>query len=120
YIDPKGRLIGPGAERTRVQKLGIPPAYQRGWICPVPNGHLQATGFDDRGRKQYLYHPEWSAWRAQTKYDQLAEFGAALPRLRARVLRDMEGPAGDLAFSLAALAMLLDRLHLRVGNAAYA
>lgn len=119
FYDPKGRLIGPGDERTRILRLGVPPAYREVWICPLANGHLQATGFDDRGRKQYRYHADWSAWRSATKYDQLADFGAALPRLRARVLRDLGGNAGDLAFSLAALAMLLDRLNLRVGNAAY-
>jgi len=119
FHDPSGRPIGPGAERERILRLGVPPAYRQVWICPLANGHLQATGLDALGRKQYRYHADWSAWRSATKYEQLAAFGVALPRLRARIRRDLEGSAGDLGFTLAALAMLIDRLNLRVGNASY-
>lgn len=120
YLDPEGRTIRDPAERTRLGKLGIPPAYTSVWICPLPNGHLQFTGFDAAGRKQYRYHPDWSTWRAEAKYEQLAAFGTALPRLRRRVLRDLEeAEAGDLAFSLAALTMLLDHAHIRIGSPAY-
>jgi DNA topoisomerase-1 len=108
------------AERARIARLGIPPAYERVWICPLPNGHLQATGIDARGRKQYRYHPDWAAWRGEAKYAQLPAFGAALGRLRRRVERDLGREAGDLAFSLAALTLLIDRAHLRVGGASYA
>ncbi len=120
YLDPEGRILSDPAERERCRRLAVPPAYRDVWICPLANGHLQATGFDDSGRKQYRYHPDWQAWRTQVKYDQLAAFGAALPRLRQRVERDLGHEAGDLAFSLAALTMLLDHTHMRVGNTAYA
>lgn len=120
YLDPEGRTLTDPGERDRCRRLAVPPAYRDVWICPLPNGHLQATGFDDRGRKQYRYHPEWQAWRSQVKYDQLAAFGAALPRLRERVERDLRSEAGHLAFSLAALTTLLDHTHMRVGNSAYA
>ncbi len=120
YHDPEGRPV-PAAERKRIAGLGIPPAYERVWICPLPNGHLQATGLDARARKQYRYHPDWSAWRGEAKYAQLPAFGAALGRLRRRLERDLAAEeAGDLEFSLAALTLLIDRAHLRVGGAAYA
>jgi DNA topoisomerase-1 len=119
YLDAEGRLAGED-ERRRVERLAIPPAWERVWICRDPAGHLQATGFDAAGRKQYLYHPDWTAWRSRAKFDGLAAFGASLARFRERVRRDLEGEAGDLEVSLAAMAVLLDRLHLRVGSAAYA
>jgi DNA topoisomerase-1 len=119
YRDPDGRPV-PASERARIAALGVPPAYERVWICPLPNGHLQATGFDARGRKQYRYHADWAGWRDAAKYGQLAAFGAALGRLRRRVERDLRAEAGDLALSLAALTLLLDRAHLRVGGASYA
>jgi DNA topoisomerase I len=120
YLDPDGRTLRDAAERERINKLAIPPAYRDVWICPLPNGHLQATGLDDRGRKQYRYHPDWQAWRAEVKYSQLAAFGMALPKLRRRVARDLQQcDAGDLGFSLAALATLLDHTHIRVGNPEY-
>jgi DNA topoisomerase-1 len=105
--------------RTRIAGLGIPPAWTDVWICADPAGHLQATGIDAAGRKQYRYHAAWSAWRSQAKYDTLTAFGAALGRFRAKIARDLEGRAGDLDFSLAAMAVLLDRLNLRVGSAAH-
>jgi DNA topoisomerase I len=120
FIGLDGRTVRDPAERARCLRLAIPPAYRDVWICPLPNGHLQATGLDDAGRKQYRYHPDWQAWRADVKYGQLAAFGAALPRLRRRIARDLEREAGELAFSLAALATLLDRTHIRVGSSAYA
>ncbi|MGP3696913.1 DNA topoisomerase IB [Rhodobacter sp. NSM] len=119
YRGPDGRLLD-AEEKARVAKLGVPPAYERVWICPVENGHLQATGFDARGRKQYRYHPDWGAWRSQAKYALLPAFGEALPQLRRRVTRDLRAEAGELAFSLAALTMLIDRTWLRVGSSAYA
>jgi DNA topoisomerase-1 len=120
YLDLEGRAIRDLGERARLQRLAIPPAYERVWICPLPNGHLQYTGYDAAGRKQYRYHPDWSTWRAEAKYGQLASFGMALARLRRRVQRDLEREApGDLAFSLAALAMLLDHAHIRIGSAFY-
>lgn len=118
YLDARGRTVG-AEVRRRCVELAIPPAWERVWICADPAGHLQATGFDAAGRKQYRYHPDWSAWRAEAKYAGLAAFGRGLARLRARIERDLAGDAGDLAVSLAAIAMLLDRVHLRVGSAAH-
>lgn len=118
YLDPRGRAVST-TERARILALGIPPAWEEVWICRDPGGHIQATGLDAAGRKQYRYHPDWSAWRARSKYDGLAAFGAGLARFRARVDRDLSGTPGDLAFGLAAVAVLLDRLHLRVGSACY-
>jgi DNA topoisomerase-1 len=118
YLTASGAAVG-AEERRRIERLAIPPAWEGVWICAEPLGHLQATGIDAAGRKQYRYHPEWSSWRARAKYAALPAFGAALARFRARVRRDLEGEAGGLDFTIAAVAMLLDRLHLRVGSAAY-
>jgi DNA topoisomerase-1 len=120
FLDTEGRPIRDIETRTRILGLGIPPAWRDVWICPIPHGHIQATGLDEAGRKQYRYHADWQAWRAEVKYGQLAAFGAALPRLRRRVRRDLERGAGDFLFSVAALIMLLDHTHIRVGNRAYA
>jgi DNA topoisomerase I len=120
YLDAEGRAVVCELTRTRIQGLGIPPAWREVWICPLDNGHIQATGLDDARRKQYRYHAAWQAWRSEVKYAQLAAFGAALPRLRRRVARDLERSPGDLAFSLAAITTLIDRTHIRVGNRAYA
>ncbi len=116
YDLPDGSALRDPDERARIEALAVPPAYTDVWICPLPNGHVQATGIDDLGRKQYRYHPDWSAWRAVRKFDRLVPFGFALARLRARIRRDLEAEPGDLDFTLALLATLLDRAHLRVGN----
>lgn len=113
------------AELERIRKLAIPPAYEQVWICPSPQGHLQAIGRDARGRKQYRYHALWRETRDQHKFDRMSEFGRALPRLRRRVARDLraaqrQGGAPARHHVLAALVMLLDTTHLRVGNESYA
>ena len=118
YRGPKGETLGRD-QIARIKALAIPPAYRDVWICTLANGHLQATGRDDRGRKQYRYHPEWSEAQSRTKFDQLAAFGQALPALRRRLRRDLQGEVGDRDFSLAALVLLLDRTCLRIGNPAY-
>jgi DNA topoisomerase-1 len=118
YLMASGQPVD-AAERARIGKLGIPPAWEQVWICPDPHGHLQATGIDQAGRKQYRYHPDWSAWRARAKYEALVPFGLALARFRAAVERDLRREAGEREFTLAAVAVLLDRLHLRVGSAAH-
>ncbi len=118
YRSPDGRLLSRN-ERLRVQRLGIPPAYQDVWICPNPNGHLQATGRDMRGRKQYRYHPLWSSAQSETKYADLVRFAEALPVIRQHVKSAVSGRAGDRDFTLAAIIMLLDQAYLRVGNEAY-
>lgn len=120
YRLPDGTLLCDPGIRERIAALGLPPAYENVWICLDENGHLQATGFDARGRKQYRYHKEWQSLRSGNKFHQLAAFGQALPRIRRAVLRHLEGPATAVETVLAALTLLLDETHLRVGNRSYA
>src|SRR5687768_4107947 len=89
YRMPDGRALRDKAPLERIRRLAIPPAYTDVWICPLPNGHLQATGRDARGRKQYRYHAEWRVARDAYKFEHMLEFGAALTRIRARVKRDL-------------------------------
>lgn len=118
YRTTKGKPATP-ADRERIAALGIPPAWEDVWICADRRGHLQATGIDAAGRKQYRYHAGWSSWRAESKYGGLADFGMGLARFRGRVLRDLEREVGERELTLAMIAVLLDRLHLRVGSAAH-
>src|SRR6201989_2478961 len=90
YYDKDGKRITDAAVVRRIKSIGIPPAYRSVWICPSPNGHIQATGLDARGRKQYRYHAKWREWRDQHKYAHVMQFAAALPALRARVEADMK------------------------------
>ena len=124
YRRPDGRWLADEAELARIRRLAIPPAYTDVWICPLPHGHLQATGRDARGRKQYRYHADWSAERGDTKYARLEAFGRALPRIRARVARDLRGAGPgapvERAQLLATLLRLLDATFVRVGNESYA
>ncbi|MEW9921586.1 DNA topoisomerase IB [Marimonas sp. MJW-29] len=119
YIAPDGTTIARGAERQRLEALAVPPAYEKVWMCPLPNGHLQATGLDTRQRKQYRYHPDWAEVRAQTKFDRLVQFGEVLPRIRRRVRRDLKEDVGERAFALASAVALIDRTAIRVGNPDY-
>jgi DNA topoisomerase I len=120
YLGPDGDRIEDGEELARLRALVIPPAWTDVWICPVPNGHLQATGRDARGRKQYRYHDRWRAVRDETKFDRLAEFGRALTPIRRRVDRDIRREGLPREKVLAAVVRLMDVAFLRVGNAAYA
>ncbi len=120
YVAPDGTRIADKAQRFRINALAIPPAYEDVWICPNSNGHLQATGRDARRRKQYRYHAEWSAYRARKKFDDLAKFGEALPRIRRAIRADLNLDAGDQAFAIAAVLTLMDRLSLRIGTSEYA
>jgi len=121
YRSSEGEWLRDAGELQRIRRLAIPPAYQDVWICPLPNGHIQATGRDARGRKQYRYHPAWSAARETDKFEQMAEFGRALPRLRSRVSRDLRGaPTLSREVLLAGLVRLLDTTLVRVGNEEYA
>jgi len=120
YFDEHGRPIRDEDALARVRRLAIPPAYEQVWICPLPNGHLQATGRDARGRKQYRYHPEWQAARDTTKYERLRAFGLALPRVRRRVERDLSLRGLPREKVLATVVRLLDTTYLRVGNDEYA
>lgn len=118
-----GQPVKDAALMERLQHLAIPPAYTDVWICPSANGHLQATGRDARGRKQYLYHPQWRTARDETKFDRMLAFGAALPRIRARVTRDLaaaSGTAMDRCTVMATVVRLLDTTRVRVGNDEYA
>lgn len=117
---PDGTLLCEGADKSRILSLGLPPAYQNVWICLDPRGHLQATGYDARGRKQYRYHADWQSFRSELKYDQMIRFGEALPRIRRRVQRDLSLGLDQPEAVIAALVALLDATHLRVGNRAYA
>ena len=119
YIDADGARISDREERARIAALAVPPAWEEVWICPSPDGHLQATGLDQRGRKQYRYHPDWTEFRAQRKYDQLPDFAHRLPRIRRRLARDLTLDPGEQSVALAALVSLIDRLGLRVGNRSY-
>lgn len=120
YRGPDGRLIGDAATLARIRRLAIPPAWTRVWICPTANGHIQATGRDDRGRKQYRYHPDWSAVRDEAKFERTIAFGRALPRIRRRVTRDLRRRHLDRRKVLAAMVRLLETTLVRIGNEEYA
>jgi DNA topoisomerase-1 len=123
YRGVDGRKIRDAATLKRIRSLAIPPAYEDVWICPKPNGHLQATGRDARGRKQYRYHPEWRLAKDADKFERMLEFGAALPRIRARVKADLDAPLGTTpgrTTVLATIVRLLDTTLVRVGNEEYA
>ena len=120
YYLPDGSLLRDQEARARIDALAIPPAYTDVWICVDPRGHVQATGRDDKGRKQYRYHADWQATRSEAKFDRLPEFGRALPTLRKRIARDLESDRLSRAHVLAVVAALLDRTLIRVGGAEYA
>ncbi|MEM8824968.1 MAG: DNA topoisomerase IB [Pseudomonadota bacterium] len=119
YRAPDGTTIDDIGERARIEALAVPPAYRDVWISPKINGHLQATGYDDRARKQYRYHPDWSEWRAVRKYTELPAFGAVLPSLRRKVAAALAGEAGERDFAFAAVIRLIDRTSMRIGAPEY-
>ncbi len=120
YRAADGTAIDDRNERLRIASLAVPPAYEGVWISPRKNGHLQATGIDARERKQYRYHPDWTEFRAQKKYSDLAQFGLVLPTIRRRVSRDLNLDAGEQAFAIAAVVAMIDRLSIRIGHPEYA
>jgi DNA topoisomerase-1 len=120
YFAPDGTRITDRDEIDRLNAIGLPPAYEQAWFCTDPNGHLQATGVDARGRKQYRYHPDYRAKRDSAKYEGLLEFGKALPRLRRRVEQDLKRRELSREAVLAAVVRLLDTEHIRIGNEEYA
>ncbi|WP_310416834.1 DNA topoisomerase IB [Mycoplana sp. BE70] len=120
YRLPSGEAVSDPAIKARIASLGLPPAYTDVWICLHENGHLQATGYDARDRKQYRYHNDWQALRSTDKFGQLIPFARALPRFRRIVRRHLEGPVYSADTVLAGLVTLLDEEHLRVGSQAYA
>ncbi|MFD0858817.1 DNA topoisomerase IB [Roseovarius aquimarinus] len=119
YLGTDGTRIDAAAERARLKALAVPPAWEDVWISPLRNGHLVATGQDTKARKQYRYHPDWTALRAAMKFAHLPEFAAALPAIRRRIRRDLAEEAGEEAFAVAAAAAMIDRLSLRVGSPEY-
>ena len=120
YVNEKGREIRTAAVLGRIRHLAIPPAWEDVWICPVENGHLQATGRDVRGRKQYRYHEDWRKTRDETKYQNMVAFGKALPRLRRKVNRDLNHKGLPREKVLATVVRLLETTLIRVGNDEYA
>ncbi|HEV2107750.1 MAG TPA: DNA topoisomerase IB [Thermomicrobiales bacterium] len=120
YITPDGKRIQDKAERTRIEALAIPPAWTDVWICPDPRGHIQATGRDIKGRKQYRYHPKWREVRDETKYNRLMAFGQALPLIRERTEQDLRRHGLPREKVLATVIRLLETTLIRVGNEEYA
>src|SRR4029450_8495486 len=119
YLDTEETPIG--AERLlRIKRLAIPPAWTEVWICPSANGHIQATGRDARGRKQYRYHERWREVRDENKFDRLAQFAKALPNIRRRVARDLKLQGLPREKVLATIVRLLERTFIRIGNEEYA
>jgi DNA topoisomerase-1 len=120
YVDAHGEPLDNPDDLARIKSLVIPPAWENVWICPSPIGHIQATGYDKRGRKQYRYHARWRAVRDEAKYDRVMAFGRALPKIRERTERDLARPGLPRAKVLATVVQLLDRSLIRVGNDEYA
>jgi len=120
YYDPSGALIRDAREKKRLNAIALPPAYSDAWFCPAPNGHILATGYDDAGRKQYRYHPDFRAQQESAKYDACAAFGKRLPLVRKRVEEDLAGRGVPRETALAAVVRLLDLSAIRIGNAHYA
>lgn len=120
YFDEKGKRVTNRDEIDRLNSISLPPAYTDAWFCKDANGHVQATGKDARGRKQYRYHPDYRAKQDASKYDGCREFGEALPKLRARIEKDLKKRKLGRDTVLAAVVRLLDRENIRVGNEQYA
>lgn len=119
YVSADGTRIAAKSERERIDAIAVPPAWDGVWISPLGNGHLLATGQDARARKQYRYHPEWTALQAENKFSTLPNFAAALPTIRRKMRRDLAKEPGEEAFAIAAGIAMIDRLSLRVGNPEY-
>ena len=120
YLDTEGKTIRDEQRLLRIKRLAIPPAWTDVWICPSPNGHVQATGRDARGRKQYRYHERWREVRDENKFGRLGQFAKALPSLRRRVTQDLKLPNLPRQKVLATIVRLLERTFIRIGNEEYA
>jgi DNA topoisomerase I len=116
YHTASGSLIKSAREKERIRSLAIPPAWTEVWICPHPDGHIQATGRDSEGRKQYRYHPRWIEVRSHEKFQGMVAFGGVLPRIRRRVRRDLRRPGMPREKVMALLVRLLDLTGIRIGN----
>lgn len=120
YIDPDGDELDDADELARIRALAVPPAWTDVWICMRPDGHIQATGRDARGRKQYRYHPDWAKVRDAHKFARIVEFGAALPKLRRRLRQDLKPRGWPREKAVAIVISVMARTLVRVGNDAYA
>ena len=120
WLDAEGKLIRDEQRLLRIKRLAIPPAWTDVWVSPSPNGHIQATGRDARGRKQYVYHERWREVRDENKYDRIISFGKALPKIRRRVSQDLKLPGLPREKVLATVVQLLERTFIRIGNEEYA
>jgi DNA topoisomerase I len=120
YVGPDGKTIRDSRELARIRSLAVPPAYTEVWICPNPNGHIQATGRDARRRKQYRYHPKWREVRDETKFGRMLAFSEVLPKVRKRLERDLTRPGLPREKVLATVVRLLECTCIRVGNDEYA
>jgi len=120
YFDTEGKRIDDEQRLLRIKRLAVPPAWKDVWMCPSPNGHIQATGRDARGRKQYRYHDRWREIRDENKFDRMIDFGKALSKIRHRVRKDMALPGLPRNKVLATVVQLLERTFIRVGNEEYA
>ena len=120
YLDAEGKPIRDEQRLVRIKRLAIPPAWTDVWICPSPNGHVQGTGRDARGRKQYRYHDRWREVRDENKFDRLAQFAKALPNIRRRVAQDLKLPGLPRRKVLATIVRLLEGTFIRIGNEEYA
>ena len=119
YFDEKNDKIVEEAIVRRIKNIGIPPVWEDVWICPDPYGHLQATGLDTRRRKQYLYHDDWIEFQQDTKFEKLVEFGYALPGIRRKILKDLQGNEWTREKVLALIIGILDETYIRIGNKQY-
>jgi DNA topoisomerase I len=119
YLDTKGEVISDERTLQRIKSLKIPPAWENVWISPLAKGHLQVTGIDAKGRKQYLYHPDWSTMRCENKFDKMTEFGDVLPLIRKEVEKDLNIRELNKEKVIATVVGLLDHTLIRVGNKAY-
>lgn len=120
YYDPRGKLITKAREIQRCNQLVLPPAWTDVWISPDPDAHLQATGKDAKGRLQYRYHADWTATRANEKFNSMAPFARTLPHIRRKVSADLRKPGMPKEKAVALIIRLIDRYHFRVGNDEYA
>ena len=119
YMDANGNLCKEEEVLARIKKLALPPAWENVWICADEQGHLQATGVDAKGRKQYRYHAEWNNIRSQTKYYRLPQFADALPLIRARLEQDLKKPGFPYEKVLALAVRIMEQTNIRVGNEEY-
>ena len=120
YLRPDNRVLRNKAELRRIASLAVPPAYRHVWICVHPRGHIQATGRDARGRKQYRYHPRWREMRDRAKFDRMIDFAGALPKLRQRLRHDLARGGLPREKVLAVIVSMLDSTRARIGNPEYA